>query len=144
MACPKAPKIAWGNTFSKTLNIKYPLHNWIASSKAFEESTFVIIESGEEDAWIINTEYYLQGDVRFIPIEDTTDQTGWDDTDGWNDFLLWARKKNVFRFYPDKDSNTYIESYLVQPMDGAPTLEPDGTRTIQLYIRNATTSYDGY
>lgn len=144
MTCPKAPKITWGTSFANTLNIGYPLDNWVASSRAFSESTFIQIESGEEDAWIVNTEYYLEGDMRFIPTSNTGTQTGWDGTIGVNAFLIWARDKNQFRFYPDKDSATYILSYLVEPMEITPTLEPDGTRTVRLYIRNASTSYDGY
>jgi hypothetical protein len=148
MSCyrSKAPKITWGTSFANTLNIGYPLDNWIVSSRAFQESTFVQIESGEEDAWIINTEYYLEADVRFIPTADTTSPlaTGWDGTTGFNAFLMWARSKNEFRFYPDKDDTSYIESYLVEPTTETPSLNGDGTRTVRLYIRNATTSYDGY
>lgn len=148
MSCyrTKLPKITWGTGFSNTLNIGYPLNNWTVSSKAFEESTFLQIESGEEDAWIINTEYYLEGDIRFIPTDNLTNpaRTGWDGTTGVNAFLIWARDKNIFRFYPDKDAASYIESYLVEPTTTTPTIEGDGTRTIRLYIRNATYPYDGY
>jgi hypothetical protein len=148
MSCytTKAPKITWGTGYANTLNIGYPLDNWTISSKAFEESTFLQIESGEEDAWIINTEYYLEADVRFIPGANTTNptRTGWDGATGCNAFLEYARAKNIFRFYPDKDGGTYIESYLVQPMDTGPSIEGDGTRTIRMTIRNTTTPYDGY
>ena len=148
MSCyrTKAPKITWGTSFANTVNIGYPLDNWIVSSRAFGESTFLQIESGEEDSWIINTEYYLEGDVRFIPTSDLTNpsRTGWDGTTGVNAFLEWARDKNLFRWYPDKDGATYITSYLVEPTPTAPTINGDGTRTIRLYIRNASTSYDGY
>lgn len=150
MSCygTKAPKITWSGSFGTTLNIGYPLDNWIASSRAFEGSQFLQIENGEEDAWVINTEYYLEGDVRFIPTVSVTSsgvpQTGWDDADGVRTFLEWAQEKNQFRFYPDKDGATYITSYLVEPTTLAPTINPDGTRTIRLVIRNASTSYDGY
>lgn len=146
MSCLTVPKITWGTGYANTLDIGYPIDNWIASSRAFSESTFVQIESGEEDAWIINTEYYLEGDIRFIPGTNRSNptRTGWDGSIGFNAFLLWARDKNIFRFYPNKDTGTYIESYLVEPTTTAPTIEPDGTRTIRLYIRNATTPYDGY
>jgi hypothetical protein len=142
-----APKIEWGPLYANTLYFGYPLINWTVSSRAFEESTFLQIESGEEDAWIINTEYYLEGDVRFISAVDTVTplQTGWDGPTGWQEFLLYARKKGFFYFYPDATNDTvFYESYLVEPMSGAPTLSGDGTRTIRLYIRNATTPYDGY
>ena len=148
MSCyrTKAPKIEWGTGYSNTLDIGYPLDNWIVSSRAFGESTFLQIESGEEDAWIINTEYYLEGDVRFIPTADETNpaRTGWDAVNGVNSFLIWARQKNLFKFYPDKDGATYILSYLVEPSTTVPSVNADGTRTIRLYIRNSTTSYDGY
>jgi hypothetical protein len=148
MSCyrSKAPKITWGAGFANTLNIGYPLDNWTISSKGFEESTFLQIESGEEDAWIINTEYYLEGDIRFIPIEDSVNptQTGWDGATGCNSFLISARAKNIFRFFPDKDEATYIESYLVEPISTSPSVESDGTRTIRIIIRNTTTPYNGY
>jgi hypothetical protein len=149
MTCPRVPKITWSGSFGTQLDIAYPLNNLVASSRAFDGSTFLQIESGEEDAWIINTEYYLEGDVRFIPNSNTTasgtmTQTGWDGDAGVRAFIEWAQEKNIFRFYPDKTSGTYIESYLVEPTTTAPNIESDGTRTIRLVIRNASTPYDGY
>ena len=71
-------------------------------------------------------------------------QTGWDGVNGVRAFLEWARAKNTFRWYPNKDEATYITSYLVEPLDGAHTLEPDGTRSIRIKIRNSTNDYSGY
>lgn len=140
------PKITWGTSFANTLNIGYPLDDWNATSTFREGSEFVQSLSGVEDAWIVGTDFILKGTVRWIYTANSTNptQTGWDGLTGWRAFLEWARQKNAFRFFPDKDVNTYITSYLVEPLDGAHSVEPDGTRSINLVIRNSTTAYDGY
>lgn len=142
----KRPKITWGTSFANTLSIGYPVDNWSSWSEPRQGSVWVQSMSGDEDSWIIGTDYYLQVDVRWIPTANTTSPvaTGWDGTTGFRAFLEWAKAKNVFRWYPDKDSASYVASYLVDPMNGGPTVEPDGTKRITLVIRNATTAYDGY
>ena len=140
----KRIKITWGNSFANTLSVAYPLDDWNSTSAARQGSVFVQSLSGIEDAWIYGTDYTLSGQVRWIPTSDTDTATGWDGSTGWRAFIEWARQKQQFRFYPDKDSGTYILSYLVDPIDGAHSLEPDGTRSITLSIRNGTTAYSGY
>jgi hypothetical protein len=146
MGTYRIPKITWSGSYAATLNVGYPLDNWAAYSNAFEGSQFVQVESGTEDAWIINTEYVLEGDIRWIPTTNGVNptQTGWDGVNGVRAFLEYGRAKNTFRWYPNKDEGTYIESYLVEPLNGAHGLEPDGTRTIRIKIRNSTTDYSGY
>lgn len=146
MGTYRIPKITWSGSYAATLNVGYPLDNWVATSNAFEGSQFVQVESGTEDAWIINTDYVLSGDIRWIPTSNSVNptQTGWDGVNGVLAFLEYARAKNVFRYYPNKDEGTYITSYLVDPIDGSHTLEPDGTRTITIKIRNSTSAYTGY
>lgn len=140
------PKIVWASDFSKTLSFGYGLDNVITYSVAGDESQFALVQSGAEYSWITNTFYVLEADVRWIPYEDTTSPlaSSWNYSDGWREFLEYARTKATFRFYPDKTAATYITSYLVEPINGTHGLEPDGTRNIRLVIRNNTTPYAGY
>lgn len=140
----KLPKITWGTSFTNTLDMKYPLDDWRAYSEARQGSEFIQTESGIEDAWIIGEDFVLEGSIRWIPTTGSVSQSGWDGATGWRAFLSWARAKNEFRFYPDKDSGTYYTSYLVEPVNGSHELEMDGTRTVHIKIRNASGSYDGY
>jgi hypothetical protein len=146
MGIYRIPKITWSGSYAATLNMGYPLDNWASYSNAFQGSQYAQVESGVEDAWIINTEYVLEGAIRWIPTSNSANptQTGWDGVNGVRAFLEYARAKNTFRWYPDTNSASYITSYLVEPLDGAPTLEPDGTRTIRIKIRNSSTDYSGY
>ena len=128
-------RLVWNGN---TLDSKYPLDNAVSYSSPIEGSQVVRIQNGDEYAWIPNVNYVLEGDVRWLS---TTD---WDDANGWRAFLEYARQKNKFQFYPNKNLGTYIDSYLVEPMGGEHTLEPDGTRKVRLVIRNTTTAYAGY
>lgn len=139
----KLPKIEWGAGFTNTINIKYPVDDWRSYSEARAGSVAVQIESGEEDAWEIGSDYVFEGTFRWIPTTGSV-QTGWDGATGWRAFLEWARKKNQFRYYPNKDAGTFYTSYLVEPMNGAHDLEPDATRSVRMKIRNSSGSYDGY
>jgi hypothetical protein len=145
MARTTIPKINWGTSFANTLNFGYPLDGAISWPEPRLGSEFRQAPSGIEDAWIVGNDYYLEGAMRWIPTANTTDPlaTGWDGATGVSAFLAWARAKNQFRFYPDKDSGSYILSYLVAPMGGKPELGRDGTRTINLQIRSLT-EYTGY
>ena len=142
----KLPRITWGTSFVNQINIAYPLDNWASYSQPREGSQWLQVESGAEDAWIIGTDYVLECDWRWIPTANTTTPlaTGWDGTAGVRAFLEWARQKNEFRFYPDATSGTFYLSYLVDPMTGAHTTEPDGSQSLRLKIRNASAPYNGY
>lgn len=142
----RIPKITWGTSFANTLNIGYALDDNAAYSTYREGSEFTQATSGIRDAWIIGNDYILEGTIRWIPAANKTNpvQTGWDGSTGVRAFLEWARQMNEIRFYPDKDSGTYITSYLMEPLDGKATVEPDGTRQFRLIITNVTTPYDGY
>jgi len=130
------PLIKWGNLFQNELYFYYPLYDWVTRSEALDGSQFLRIESGEEDAWIVNTSYVLEATIRFIT------QEQWDTE--WVPFLEWAKQKNQFRWYPDSTNliNSKILSYLVEPITTAPTIETDGTRTLRLVIRNSISSYE--
>lgn len=146
MASYRKPKITWGSGFTGSIDIAYPLDNAVAYSKNREGSESIRTPSGVEDAWIVGIDYHLEGDIRWIPTTDTTSPvaTGWDGAGKWQEFLEWARKKNEFRWYPDATLGTYHASYIVEPIDTPPTLEPDGTRTIKFEIRQASSSFLGY
>lgn len=142
----KRVKITWGTSFVNTLNIAYPLDDWRSYSTFREGTEFALSYSGIEDAWVTGEDYVLEGTVRWIPTSNTTTPlgTGWDGATGWQAFLSWARQKNEFRVFPDKDSGTYFTSYLVEPLDGKHDLEPDGTRSVRVKFRNASGSFVGY
>lgn len=142
----RIPKIMWSSSFATTMSIGYPLDNNLSYSTYRQGSEFAQTVSGIEDAWVVGTDYVLEGDVRWIPTSSSINpvQTGWDGATGVRAFLEYARQKNEFRFYPDKDGVNYITSFLVEPLDGKHTLEPDGTRNIRLVIRTPSGSYDGY
>jgi hypothetical protein len=142
----KLPRITWGSAFSSSLNFGYPLDQWKSYSEPMEGSQFLQVESGDEDAWIISTNYVLEGQVRWVPTTSTVTPlaSGWDGVTGWRTFLEWARAKNQFRFFPDKNSGTYYTCYLVEPMQGGHDLEPDGTRSFPIKIRNTSSPFDGY
>ena len=141
------PKITWGASFANTLNFGYPLDNFASYSKPRQGSEWVQATSGAEDAWVVGRDYYLQGLARWIPTTDSTGPTatGWDGSTGFRAFLEWAQDKNAFRWFPDKNSGTYITSYLFEPLaDIAITPEADGTRQVNLVMRNSGSAYDGY
>lgn len=142
----KNPKILWGAAFVNTLSIGYPLDNVLAGETPRDGSTFDQSPSGIEDAWIVGTDFVLEGDVRWIPQVDTATPvaTGWDGGTGFRAFLAWARQKNVVRFYPDAGAGTTIDCYLAAPMEGSGESESDGTRRVRIRLRNPTTAFDGY
>ena len=54
--------------------------------------------------------------------------TGWDDTDGWQQFLIAARDQQVLTFYPDAtDLGTSYSAVLVDPIDAGPP-DKDGQK----------------
>jgi hypothetical protein len=141
------PKITWNTGFGSTFTFAYTLDNWSSYSKPRDGSEWAQSTSGIEDAWIVGKDYYLEGDIRWIPSTDTTSPvaTGWDGSTGVRAFLEWAWDKNGFNFYPDKNAGNPILSYLVQPIDNAQiTIESDGTRMFHIVMRNAAVAYDGY
>jgi hypothetical protein len=139
-------KFLWGAGFANTLSIGYRLDNVKCGDEPRAGSAFDQTPSGVEDSWITGFDYTLEAEIRWIPATDTASPlaTGWDGAAGVRAFLQWARQKNVLRFYPDASGGTFIDSYLVDPMQGWGDVETDGTRRLPIKIRNATTSYDGY
>lgn len=96
--------------------------------------------------WHRGDDYLLSGVARQIPavggrtFNPDVDATGWDDVDGWQAFLAYARDRRPFTFLPDgDDAGTSYPVELVEPMLGPP--EPDGNRFRQL--RFTLRSLDG-
>jgi hypothetical protein len=149
MARTTVPRITWGAAFANQLDIGFPMDNATSWSQPREGSETAKSPGGVEDAWTVGTDEYLAGLIRWITTADITSPvvaSGWDATDGWKDFLEWARDKNQFRWIPDKDTpGTYILSYLVEPMEGEPDLESNGDRRLRLVMRNGDgNAYTGY
>jgi hypothetical protein len=140
----RPPKILWGAGFANTLLVELPLDNVKRGPTPRAGSSTSQAPSGVEDAWTVGTDYLLTAELRHIPRDATATATGWDGATGVGEFLTWARDKNLLRFYPDKDLGTFIDSYLVEPMQGEGEPEEDGTTRLLLKLRNPTTRYDGY
>lgn len=140
----RKPKIEYGTNFAKTLTFAYPVDNWSAYSSPREGSDWVYTLGGIEDSWITGTDYFLEAQLRWIPTVSGSNASGWEGSTGVDDFLQWARAKNPFKWYADASVNSSITSYLVEPLEGGPTLEPDGTKTITMTMRNTGSAYLGY
>jgi hypothetical protein len=144
------PKVTWGASFANTLNIGYPLDNAVAYPEPRKGYAIVEAPSGARDSWIPGTAQRLAGDARWIPAANTTTPlaTGWDTSStGFAAFLTWARAQNPFRFFPDATSGTYLTCYLVEPMEGEPPQENDGTRHLRIVIQTIETEssvFTGY
>jgi len=148
MASGYTPRITWGTSFANQLDIGYPLDNAIAYPKPRDGSEFVQSPTGVEDSWLQGMEYYLEGDLRWLPTSNITSPvtaTGWDGSTGWRAFLEWVWEKNQFRWIPNKSSpSTYILSYWVSPIFGGYELEVSGDRRMRMVIRNSSSPYTGY
>jgi len=136
MALDKVPKITWKSGFAKTLDIGYLVDNPVSYGRPRDGSEVDVGSGGQRDSWILGTDYFLEVDIRWIPGTDTTNPTasGWDATDGWEDFLAWVREQNIFRWYPDKDQSGYNNCKLVEPFQQKPDREEDGTARIRLVM----------
>lgn len=141
------PKILWGASLANTLNIGYWLDNVASWPEPRAGSEQVQAASGVEEAWTVATDFYLQADLAWVPQTDVASPlaTGWDGATGVHAWLTWAQDKNVFRFFPDAtDGSTHFDCYLVDPMQGAPSPEPDGSRRLTIKIRQSAAAFDGY
>lgn len=147
MARGQIPKFTWGSGFVNTLNIGYQLDSVITYRKPREGSERQRARSGVGDAWDAGTDYILEATVRWIPAANGTNptQTGWDGSTGFDAFLRYAWDPSVqVRFFPDKDSGTFLLVYVDQPDNDKPVLESDGTRQVRLILRSLTTAFTGY
>lgn len=136
----------WGTSYANTLSCGYPMaidapKSYSKNLPGYEREQSA---AGQWDAWVTASEYFLQVTFRHIPGTSTTGVTGWDGSTGFRAFLEWCREMNKVRVYKDKDSASYIESYVVGGLDEEPGLEDNGYRTLTLTFSNTSSAYDGY
>jgi hypothetical protein len=135
------------------------LDNSIAWPQPREGSEVSKSAAGTEDAWIVATDEFLRGDVRWIPtVDKDTPQTasGWDGrleaawaNAGWAEFITFGQAKSTFVFVPDvADCTSYHTVYLVEPGPETPMprLEmTDLTRALTLILRDSSSvPFEGY
>lgn len=110
--------------------------------------------SGAEDAWIQGTDYLLSGTVQWVPQQDRSNPAG---VSGWGNplervgvncgvsaMLRAGRNKEALTFYTDRsDISSYLATtcYLMDPLRGAPAVQPNGDRSFTLTLRNASTPF---
>lgn len=144
----KVPKINWGTSsgsFANTLTFAFPLDNPVPPwSEPREGSVTAQVESGESDAWIVGFDYYVAGTVTGIPGVDAGGITGWDGSAGWDAFLRTASGQMPFRYFPDAASGTYYTCYLIEPFGSTNVYRMDGTRDVQIKIKNISGPFTGY
>lgn len=149
----KRPQITWGTGFANTLAIAYPLDAARSYDLDREGSEYVQDESGNEDAWIVGVDYYLEGQIRWIPREtgvspEGHSATGWESATGWAAALRWLREKNVGRWYPDivNFPAVFTPFYLVEPLANPPVSEDDFSRRLEPFLIRSSdgTEFTGY
>lgn len=138
----KIPKIVWGDDNTE-LAFGYPMdtpNSWSAEQLS-SSARSVRYNDPYTDAHTVGLAWFLTGRVRLVPtvagvtpLGDTI--TGWDD--GWEQFLRYCRAGNTFTFFPDADETASFTAALVSPVNEAPQLEENFTRTFQLTIRSKT------
>lgn len=145
------PLILWGASLAKTLTVGWPLTEASSETELADGSIRQRGRVTELDVWVTGDHALLRVTVPDIPgqTQDATygERTGWDDTDGWVDFLEWAREGRPFTWQPDADdAGSQISVELLEPWDQAPTPGWAGRRTIQLTLRavDPTEQFEGY
>jgi hypothetical protein len=133
--------------------------NLIAWEEPREGSAWVQGGSGVEDAWIQGTDYRMTVTLPWVPFLDRASPeavSGWGGPREYNGvncgisaMLRAGRTKATLTWYPNlygitSSTATAVASYLVDPMRGAPTLQPNGDRSVTLDLRNASTPYKPY
>lgn len=124
-----------------------------------EGSAWAQSGSGAEDAWIQGTDYRMTVTLPWIPFLDRSVPeavSGWNGPREYNGvnsgisaMLRHGRTKGTLTWYPTlygiaSSTATAVACYLVDPMRGAPTLQPNGDRSVTLELRNATTPFKPY
>jgi hypothetical protein len=99
------PRLLWGSTYQNALDPLLAFENANAWPAPREGSEEVQLYSGIEDASVV-WDYYLRGDVRWIPEETElgeygTRVSGWNGADGWSAALRWMGEKNQPILCPD-------------------------------------------
>lgn len=64
-------------------------------------------------------------------------RAGWDDVDGWDAWLRWARSGYDFQVILDRDAPAIVHrAYLVEPDRGGPTATPQLRRDLTVTLRD--------
>ena len=135
----KLGRITWGAAFANTFDPAYPLDGATAWSADRDGSARIVTLTGASDAWIIGTDHFLSGRLRWL----TTSQ--YDGTTGVRAMLEWLRAQNVGRWHPDRVAapSTFLPVYLVEA--SVPENEADFTRAISVTFRTSDGSaFTGY
>ncbi len=115
-----------------------------------EGSQWIKGPSASEDAWITGTDYVLQGAARFLPESATDDpepvSSWWGNsvtarpctTHGVVQFLAAGRDKQTLTALWVRGSADYYTCTLDSPMNGTPTIEDNGLRSLPLAFRMQT------
>ena len=132
----------------------YGLCQPVSYDKARDGSDWVQAASGDEDSWIVATDNYMTGQIRWInnnavdlPMQP---QSGWfgDNCDvgincGWKSLVNIGTTKSVMRWVMNRYNfpGKYYDCYLFSPIDGSPpTVETDWTFALPLTVRNPSGS----
>lgn len=131
--------------------ILFDLHLDAAAHWSENRAGSLVVESrsGVEDAWLTGTNYFVQGEFRWIPSTDTGtpyNRTGWDGARehrmvnvGVDSMLRWGRDKQLLTWCPDRAATKTNQTvYLWGPIEGAPQSERDDTKRITLVLKSAT------
>lgn len=138
--------ITWGPGYANKAYLGYPLDNALSYSEPRAGSEFAMTAAGVEDAWVWGTDYYVSGDVRYVPRVDTLSPraTGWDGPTGVRAMLEWGRAKNPLKLHRGHDVSAGAwECYLTEPATGGGELEQDGTRKLSLKLRGNAGAFEG-
>lgn len=127
------------------------LDNVVAWEEPREGSAWVQGASGSEDAWIQGTDFRLDATVNWIPKLDRdtpVSVSGWglpNERIGVNTgvaaLLRAGRNKETLSFLADRTSSIgldVVSCVLVDPLRGAPTMQPNGDRSMTLGLRAST------
>ena len=152
-----------GTTTSETSSAKYyvrnatlldVLDNPVAWEEPRDGSSWAQGGSGAEDAWIQGTDFRFSATVQWVPKIDRdtpASVSGWGlplervgVNCGVSSLLRAGRNKEALTFYASRmllDSYYATSCLLVEPLRGAPTLQPNGDRSFTLDLRGITAPF---
>ncbi len=138
------PQLLFGPTLDTVLDLPYPLDNLVtyAEPRGSETAQY---PSGTEDSWYQGTDYYLEGDARWLPLGDLN--VGYvlpQPFSAWENFLAWGRQRQPqrIRYVPDRTFPTnYMDGWLIEPFNTSLGTERDGFYSPHLKLRSRDRHY---
>jgi hypothetical protein len=135
------PLILWGAGYAKTLTLGWPLLGVSTYSEEADGSDTVRGKVQAMDGWQTGLHRFLKATVLAIPGTNESQsygaRSGWDSTDGWADFLAYARQCRPIRWVPDADDpDTYLACLLVEPWRDPPAIGWAQRRQPTLVLRS--------